>query len=424
MTRAITLNARLTDVKTGYLESDMLRRILDTILSRKPAISANFRLMDGAPPPDSKSRLPYWQKQKNTLVFACTRVDSQYIIRETLTSGVQNPFHLITSRSRSHFEALFSTAQNFTHDFHAPGATLAPGEGYDPIADCRDDDEVIDNLNAFEPLGSFAAQMTRAALTWIRHQGLHPNLPILLRLFTSSGQVNPDSSLADPAPDVDVAKFRTEHAQDPDSSRLATAALTRFYDEINASLAHPWLATTDCLSPAARTVTLIDKGNRTHAFQLHGALRELVRREYDPARPAPIIIAEEADRFIAPALLKQLITSEKTRLVLIPEIAERILTADTTELFENNFGRFVWFLTHSGAGKILYDKLHGDRGGITGSAHDISCATLNLNSRIVRDNGVSTFEDLAASSGVVTREQQADFGPASPVRLKSTRAPF
>lgn len=389
----------------------MLSRILDHILSRKAAVRPDFIRMDGAPPRDSKSRLPYWQKQKNTLVFACTRVDSQYIIRETLSSGLHNPFYLITSRSRSHFEALFSTTPNFTHDFHVPGAAIDPGAAYDPIADCHDDEEVLENLNAFEPLGSFAGRTTRLALEWLREQGQRPNLPLLLRLLTSTGRVNPDSTLPDPTRALDAAAFRDRHLCAGETPALALASLSRYFDELNAALAHPWMTTADCLTPATRVVTLIDKGNRTHAFQMHGALRELVRREYDPARPSPILVAEEADRFIAPGLLKQLLTSEKTRLVLIPEIAERVLTPETTELMENNVGRFVWFRTHSGVGKTLYDRLHGDHSRISGSAHHLSCATLNLNARIIRENGVSTFEDLAAASGVTPRENRAELVP-------------
>lgn len=377
----------------------MLRRILAAFQRTPPRPPAPVRLIDGAPMPDSPGRLPHWHSQQNTLVFTCTRVDSQYVIRETLASGLHNPFYLITSRSRAHFEALFSTTPGFAHRFLPADAPGPAGAAYDPLADCRDDDEIIDNLHAFEPLGVLAGGHTRLALAWIRAQGAHPNLPLLLRLLTSSGRVHPDSPLPDPTADLDPAPFRAGHLLAPDTPPVVLTALTRYYDEVNAALAHPWLPADVCLSPPARVVVLLDKSNRVHSFQMHGALRELERRDFYPARPSPILVAEEADRFIAPALLRRLIASESTRLVLIPEIAERLLRDENGPVLEKHVGRFIWFRTHSGIGKTLYDKMRADRKGLMGTAHDISCATLDLNARIIHENGVSTFEDLAAASG-------------------------
>lgn len=346
----------------------------------------------------------------NTLVFTSTRMDGQYVIREVLGDGARNPVFLFTSRSQAHFDALLMGALPGGHKIiSCEDDATNPGVAYDPIEGCRDNDEIFETLEAFDAMGANAAEETLCAIKWIRSNNLIPTTPMLIALLSSDRKIHPDSRLpvsaCPPMPDEIRSVGLT---RSPFLNTTAVTAAGRYFNVLNAALEHPWLDT-NFANPRPGIVMRVDKNCRAHRFQVFGILRDYLRRDLPSDTLRPTVILDEADGFMPHALMLRALSTDKMRIILMPEIADRLFTSGQIENLLPRFDKLMWFRTHSGGAKTLYDKLHsGSSSKIAGSAYDMSCASLNLHTRITRFNGVSTYEDLAALSGKTGRSLPKD----------------
>lgn len=341
----------------------------------------------------------------NTLVFTSTRMDGQYVIREVLSDGARNPVFLFTSRSQAHFDALLTGALPGGHKIAScADDTNAPGVAYDPIEGCRDNDEIFETLEAFDAMGANAAEETLCAIKWIRSNNLIPTTPMLISLLSSERKIHPDSRLPEsacpPMPDEIRSVGLT---RSPFLNTTTVTAAGRYFNVLNAALEHPWLDT-NFANPRPGVILRVDKNNRAHRFQTFGILRDYLRRDQAPDALRPTVILDEADGFMPPSLMLRALATDKMRIILMPEIADRLFSSGQIDNLLPRFDKLMWFRTHSGGAKALYEKIHaGAASKVAGSAYDISCATLNLHTRITRVNGASTYEDLAALSGKTGR---------------------
>lgn len=342
------------------------------------------------------------QSAKNTIVFTCTRTDSQYVIHELLPAESPAPIFLFSSRSQAHFDALMSDARDFRYRFQRDDAeNLLPRAGYDPIRGPRSVDEIIERFSAFEPMGKMTEQLTRAALAWISKNNLAPSVDLLIRLLSTTGVVEKPSNLPPSDPAIPVENFRREHLAD-ESPRSAATGVKRYFDALNATIPQGWLTVEGYAGASQGLILRVDTKNTAHRFQMQGILRDHLDHGQVTNAHTPVMILDESDRFIPPALLLRALRSVKIRVVFMPENPDGYFAAENSAEMISWFGKVIWFRSTSETGKSLFHSLNPSKKCV-GTAYAITCDSLDLNARIIHEKGVNRFENLIAKRQLATR---------------------